>query len=66
MQKNSVEVKRHILNSAGQPHKYTGASVTHVEMAFAGYMAAPSRSAHRRSRRMGRGVCQQKQTGLRC
>lgn len=40
MSKNNVEAKRHVLNSQpGKQHVYTGASVTHVEMAFAGYMA---------------------------
>lgn len=40
MSKNIVETKRHVLNSQpSKQHAYTGASVTHVEMAFAGYMA---------------------------
>ncbi|EDS0875314.1 MULTISPECIES: hypothetical protein [Citrobacter] len=40
MKTNSVETKRHVLNSQpGKQHAFTCASVTHVEMAFAGYMA---------------------------
>ncbi|EPZ2455325.1 hypothetical protein ACXLRS_000451 [Citrobacter youngae] len=40
MKTNSEETKRHVLNSQpGKQHAFTGASVTHVEMAFAGYMA---------------------------